>query len=154
VETSGDVIALSWTGRAWRSLLLLALAALFLAGTAVGQDDWWPFGPWRMFAASTSPSGSVHSLRIEVQEGTDPAWRPADLEPSSVGLNRAEVEGRVPALTADPELLGTLAVAHSRLRPEQPAWRAIRVVDRQILLSDGTPTGEVRDTVLADWTTS
>jgi hypothetical protein len=150
--TADDVIRLTRAGRGRRVLLLLVLASLFLAGTAVGQDDWWPFGPWRMFANSTSPSGSVYSLRIEVQDGRDPTWRLAPLSPSSVGLNRAEVEGRIPAMTADPAILGTLARSHSRLRPDEPAWRAVRVVRSEVLLSGGSPTGAVRDTPLVEWT--
>jgi hypothetical protein len=146
-----DDLRLPLAGRLWRALLLLVLAALFLAGTAVGQDDWWPFGPWRMFANSTAPSGSVYSLSIEVRAGDDPDWRPASLTPTSVGLNRAEVEGRIPEMTADPAMLGTLAQAHGRLRPDEPAWRAVRVVRTQVVLSGGTPTGEVRTNTLAAW---
>jgi hypothetical protein len=133
-------------------LLLLMLATLFLAGTAVGQDDWWPFGPWRMFATSTAPSGSIYSLRIEVRAGDDPSWRMAPLTPASVGLNRAEIEGRIPQIMTDPAILGTLARSHSRLRPSEPQWRAVRVVRSEVLLSDGSPTGAVRDTPLVQWT--
>ncbi len=146
-----DVIRLPRVGRAWRALLLLVLTALFLGGTAVGQDDWWPFAPWRMFSTSTPPSGSVTSLRIEAQVGDDATWQLAPLVPSAVGLNRAEVEGRIPQITARPEILGTLARSHARLRPEEPPWRAVRVVRHEVLLKDGAPTGAIRDTPLAQW---
>jgi hypothetical protein len=146
-----DVIRLPLVGRAWRALLLLVLTSLFLGGTAVGQDDWWPFSPWRMFSTSTSPSGSVNSLRIEAQIGNDPTWQLAPLVPSSVGLNRAEVEGRIPQITADPTILGTLARSHAELRPDEPPWRAVRVVRHEVLLQGGVPTGEIRDTELAQW---
>ena len=36
----GDVLTLSAAGRAWRTLLLLVLGAMFLLGSTVGQDDW------------------------------------------------------------------------------------------------------------------
>jgi hypothetical protein len=127
------------------------LTALFLGGTFVGQDDWWPFSPWRMFSTSTAPSGSVTALRIDVLIGDDPTWQPAPLTPSAVGLNRAEVEGRIPEITSHPEMLGTLAHSHSRLRPDEPAWRAIRVVRHEVQLANRAPTGVVRDTTLAQW---
>jgi len=146
-----DVIRLPRTGRAWRALLLLAVSALFVAGTWVGQDDWWPFSPWRMFSTSTSPSGSVTAMRIDVLIGDDPTWRPAPLAPSAVGLNRAEVEGRIPQITSNPAMLGTLARSHSQLRPDEPAWRAVRVVKHEVLLQNRAPTGAVRDTTLAQW---
>jgi hypothetical protein len=151
VETQDPVIRLAPVGRAWRVLLAVVLTGLFLTGTAVGQDDWWPFSPWRMFANATPPSGSVISLRIEVQADPDPAWQVAPLTPTTVGLNRAEVEGRIPQMTAKPEMLGTLAKSHARLRPKDPAWRGVRVVRNEVLLTDGVPNGGVRDTVLAEW---
>jgi hypothetical protein len=130
---------------------LLVLVALFLGGTFKGNDNWWPFGPWRMFATSTSPSGSVVALKIEVQEGSDPKWEPANLVPSSVGLNRAEIEGRVPQMTADPKILGTLITSHTKLRPNEPRWHAIRVVRSEVLLAHGAPTGQTRDTTIVTW---
>lgn len=146
-----DVIRLPPVGRGWRVLLLLTLTGMFLAGTTIGQDDWWPFSPWRMFSTSTSPSGSVNSVRIEVRRGDDPTWQIAPIVLSSVGLNRAEVEGRMPEITADPTILGTLARSHSRLRPGEPPWRGVRVVHNEVLLSNGAPTGAERDTVVAEW---
>jgi hypothetical protein len=151
---AGDVIRLPPVSRGWRVLLLVAVAGLFLTGTAVGQDTWWPFGPWRMFSTSTPPSSSVTSLRIEIKEGNNPAWQPASLHPTSVGLNRAEVEGRIPEMTARPAMLGTLAHSHSRLRPKEPPWQAVRVVRTEVLLSDGAPTGEIRETQLVEWNAS
>jgi hypothetical protein len=149
-----DVLRLPPVSRGWRVLLLLVVVGLFLAGTAVGQDTWWPFGPWRMFSTSTPPSSSVTSLRIEIKQGDGVDWRPAALSPSSVGLNRAEVEGRIPEMTARPAMLATLAHTHSRLRPKEPPWRAVRVVRTQVLLSDGKPTGEITETQLVEWTAS
>jgi hypothetical protein len=157
-QPNDDVIRVSPAGRGWRLLLCLVLTSLFLAGTVVGQDDWWPFGPWRMFANATPPSGSVISLRVEVQVDGDradpagPGWQIAPLTPSAVGLNRAEVEGRIPQMTAHPAMLGTLAASHARLRPKAPPWRAVRVVRNEVLLTDGVPNGATRDTVLAQWT--
>ena len=146
-----EVIRLPGLARGWRVGFLLVTASLFLAGTAVGTDNWWPFGPWRMYSTSTPPSGSVYSLAIQVREGNDPIWRNANLNPTSIGLTRAEVEGRVPQMTADPDILGTLARSHSRLRPRQAPWVAVRVVRNEALLSGGAPTGQVRSTTVVSW---
>src|SRR3954464_15118680 len=106
------VLRLGARARGWRALLLAALAVAFVAGSVVGQDTWWPFSPWRMFSTSTPPSGAVVAMAVEVRTATDPRGRPADLPPSSIGLNRAEVEGRVPQIQSEPERLRTLALAH------------------------------------------
>jgi hypothetical protein len=90
-------------------------------------------------------------MRIEVLTGDDPQWRTAPLSVRSVGLTRAEVEGRIPQITADPAMLGTLARSHARLRPRDVPWRAVRVVRDETVLTDGAPTGEIRSTTVASW---
>lgn len=146
-----DVLTLSAAGRAWRTALLLVLGAMFLLGSTVGQDDWWPFSPWRMFSTSTPPSGAVIAMSIEMRTATTD-WDRAPLNPRSVGLSRAEVEGRVPKLTERPEMLGTLAETHARLHPDDPPWTGVRVVRNETVLLDRKPTGEVREIVIAEWT--
>ena len=138
--------------RAWRVVVVLALAVLFCAGSLVGDDPWWPFGPWRMFSTSQAATGAVWSTGIEVRTADAPGeWVAAPLTPENVGLNRAEIEGRIPQIQADPSRLGTLARSHAELRPDAPAWTALRVVRRQIVVVDRRPTGEERVEVLAQW---
>jgi hypothetical protein len=146
----GDVRTLGPLAVAWRAGLVLVLGAGFVLGSVVGQDDWWPFSPWRMFSTSTSPHGAVVAMSIE-RRTADGGWEQAPLSPRSVGLSRAEVEGRVPQLTADPAMLGTLAATHARLRPDDPPWTGVRVVRNETVLADRRPTGEVRRTVIAEW---
>lgn len=138
--------------RAWRVAVVVLLAAGFCAGSLVGDDHWWPFSPWRMFSTSQAATGAVWSTGIEVQTADAPGeWVPAPLTPGNTGLNRAEIEGRIPQIQADPSRLGTLAASHAKLRPDAPAWTALRVVRRQIVVVDRRPTGEVRSEVLAEW---
>ncbi|GAA3637933.1 hypothetical protein GCM10022223_66070 [Kineosporia mesophila] len=150
----GDTLRLSRPLKALLTGALLAITALFLAGTVHGSDRWWPFGPWRMYATSTAPSGPVGSTLIQVKEAGDDQWRPASLNPDTVGLNRAEVEGRMPQIQADPSMLGTLLESHARLLPDAPQWQAIRVVRSDVLLENGVRTGEVRESTLAVWPSS
>jgi hypothetical protein len=147
-----EVVRLGTLARSWRAVLVLALSVLFLAGTFAGNDHWWPFSPWRMFSTSQAATGAVWSTGIEVQTADAPGeWVRAPLTPENVGVNRAEVEGRIPQIEADPTRLGTLAASHAALRPEAPAWTALRVVRRQIVVVDRKPTGEVRTEVVAEW---
>ena len=158
MRTEGDgaapVLTLPRAGKSWRLLLVAALTALVVAGTLSGNDPWWPFGPWRMFATSTRPSTAVVVMAIEVRTADDSSWRPAPLTPNQVGLNRAEVEGRIPQIEAQPARLGTLAASHARLHPHAPAWTGVRLVRRDSVLHGRTPTGEVRSQVLAEWSAS
>jgi hypothetical protein len=132
--------------------VLAGLTTLFVLGSVVGQDDWWPFSPWRMFSTSTPPSGAVVAMALEVQTADDAAWRPTGLTPWNVGLNRAEVEGRIPQITSRPSMLGTLAQSHARLHPHDAAWTAVRLVRHETVIVDREPTGEVRTSEVAVWT--
>ena len=145
------VVRLGAAAKTWRVAVVLGLTALFCAGSLVGDDHWWPFSPWRMFSTSQAATGSVISTGIEVRTAQAPDWVPAPLTPENVGLNRAEVEGRIPQIVGDPSRLGTLAASHAALRPGSPAWTGLRVVRRQIVVVDRRPTGEVRTQVLAGW---
>lgn len=149
----GDgVLRLPARGRAVRAAGLAVAGLLFGLGSVVGADDWWPFSPWRMFATSTAPSGAVITLSIEHRVDGDARWRPAPLTPAQVGLNRAEVEGRVQQIAADPAMLGTLAASHARLQPDDAAWTAVRVVRTVRMLADRRTTGEVSQEIVATWT--
>lgn len=149
----GDTaVRLSPAARTWRVLLIGALAAAYLAGSLVGDDHWWPFGPWRMFSTSTAPTGAVTVSTIQVLTADRDDWQDVALHPWRVGLNRAEVEGRHDQIVADPQILRTLAEANARLRPDDQRWTGVRLVRRSTVLENRAPTGETRERVVAEWT--
>ena len=125
------------------------LVLLVLAGTFVGQDDDFPFGPFRMYATRDDPDGEVRSARVEA---VDRAGRGRTVDERSTGLKRAEVEGQTRRFLAEPETLGLLAEAHARLRPDESPLVEVRVVERSHVLRDSRPTGEQTERVVARWT--
>ena len=131
-----------------RSGATLLLAVLLLAGTFVGQDDDFPFGPFRMYSTRDDPDGTVVSTRVEAR---DARGRLRTVDERSTGLRRAEVEGQVRRFVADPELLGALSRAHDRLRPDEPPFTEVRVVERVYELRDSRPTGEESERVVVTW---
>lgn len=139
---------LSTTGRHVRLALTLLLVVLTLAGTFVGQDDDFPFGPFRMYSTRDDPNGTVVSTRVEAVDGSG---RVRTVDESSTGLKRAEVEGQVGRFRDDPDLLAALSRAHDRLRPAEPAFVEVRVVERVYELRDSRPTGEQSERVVARW---
>ena len=139
---------LSDTGRRVRVPVTLLLAVLTLAGTAVGQDDDFPFGPFRMYSTRDDPDGTVVSTRVEARDATG---RLRTVDERSTGLRRAEVEGQVRRFVADPELLGALSRAHERLRPDEAPFTEVRVVERVYQLRDSRPTGEQTERVVVVW---
>ncbi|MFB9321054.1 hypothetical protein [Cryptosporangium minutisporangium] len=130
-------------GRRIRIGAALAVLALLVAGTLLGQDDDFPFAPFRMYSTTDRLDAPVRSLRVEAV--TVDGERIV-LKDSDTGLRRAEFEGQQQRLKNDPALLDAVAVAYHRRHPDRPQLARIDVVVRFIELRDGRPTGEWRDT--------
>lgn len=140
---------LTQTGRRVRVAVTLAFATLLLAGTFVGQDDDFPFAPFRMYSTRDDPNGTVISTRVEA---VDSAGRTLVVSDRATGLRRAEIEGQAGRFVADPGLLAEVSRAHDRLRPDEPRYETVRIVVARFQLRDSRPSGEVTDEVLATWT--
>ena len=96
-----------------------------VAGTAWGQDDHFPFGPFRMYSTTTPASGNVRSALLEgvTVEGTT-----VEVDFGAIGLRRAEIEGQLPRFEEDPDLLAVLARAYHELNPNEPDLVELRLV--------------------------
>lgn len=139
---------LTATGRRVRVAVTTIVAALLLVGTFLGQDDAFPFGPFRMYATRDAPDGTVVSTRVEAIDATG---RILTVPDTATGLRRAEIEGQVGRFRAHPELLGALSRAHTRLHPREAAYDEVRVVERRYALHDSRPTGTSTEQVVATW---
>lgn len=139
---------LTAAGRRVRVAVTLVLAVLTLSGTVVGQDDDFPFGPFRMYSTRDDPNGTVVSTRVEA---VDTSGRVLVVDERSTGLKRAEVEGQVRRFRDRPQLLGALSRAHDRLRPDEPPYAEVRVVERVYELRDSRPTGVASERVVVTW---
>lgn len=139
---------MSTAGMRARTAATAALAGLLLWGTLLGQDDAFPFGPFRMYATRDAPDGWVLSTRVEAVDRTG---RVLVVPDSATGLRRAEIEGQAGRFRQDPGLLAAVARAHDRLHPGQPAYDEVRVVQERYRLRDSRPTGERSERVVATW---
>jgi hypothetical protein len=135
-------------GRGWRLVVSAAVLALLLAGTVWGEDDDFPFGPFKMYAGRAEPDGEVNSTRVV---GVTPAGEEVRLSGGQVGLRRAEFEGQLPRLEQQPELLGVLAAVYADKHPSAPDLVSVQVVQRHFELRDGVQTGDYEDTVLVEY---
>lgn len=136
-------------GRVARLAATLAGLALLLTGTLVGQDDAFPFGPFRMYATTDDGDRPVASTRVEA---VDAAGRRFVLTGESSGLRRAEVEGQLGRFRSDPALLGALAQAYGRRNPARPRLVRVEIVVRRYALDGRRPTGAWTDAVELAWT--
>jgi hypothetical protein len=125
--------------------------ALLLAGTLIGTDDDFPFGPFRMFATTNEWSEPISIARAEV---TDATGRTVELTPANSGVRRAEVEGQLHRFRTEPSALAGLADAYRAHNPAAPALRAVTVLLRHHEISRSGPTGRYTDEVVATWALS
>jgi hypothetical protein len=139
------VLQLTPARRRRRLSAVLVVLGLLLAGTVWGDDDEFPFGPFRMYSTRNDPNAPVISTRAV---GLTAAGEELRLSGGQVGLRRAEFEGQVGRLREHPELLGPLAHAFADTHPSAPAMVAVLVVQRRYELTDGRRTGAFSDRVV------
>lgn len=134
--------------RRLRVAATVVTAALLVTGTLFGQDDDFPFGPFRMYSTRDDPDGVVRSARVEAVDATG---RVLVVPDRATGLRRAEVEGQAGRFAADPSLLAEVSRAHDRLHPDEPSYDVVRVVMSDTALRDSRPTGVLSEQVVAEW---
>jgi hypothetical protein len=142
-----DVVRLSPAGRVSRLVATAIVLALLLAGTVWGVDSDFPFGPFRMYSTRADPNAPVVSTRVV---GLTEAGEEVRLSGGQVGLRRAEFEGQLSRVEAEPELLGLLAESYAEQHPDGPELVGVQVVQRRFELRDGTRTGAYDDTVVIE----
>ena len=150
VQAAGSVAdGVSRRGRIVRLVVAAAVTGLLIAGALVGQDDDFPFGPFRMYSTAAPKNAPVKSTRMEA---VDASGRRFALTGASVGLRRAEIEGQLGRLRDHPALLATVATAYRNRNTDRPPLARIEIIIRHYDLRDGEPTGSYTDTVEVAWT--
>jgi hypothetical protein len=117
---------------------------LLLLGSWRGSDHDFPFGPFRMFATSGRATGAVRTASlVGVVEG-----RTILIDPETIGVRRAELEGQYPRFRAQPRLLADLARLYARngVRLDE-----LRLVQQATLIVDRRRVQDPTNEVLAIW---
>ncbi|HUR75384.1 MAG TPA: hypothetical protein VMZ00_13980 [Sporichthya sp.] len=142
--------SLSGLGRAWRLGAVVGALGLLVYGSAWGSDDQFPFGPMSQYSFRIDPDGEVRALWVEA-DLADGSHRRLDIsDADDVGVARAELEGQLDRIIADPQRLSTLAEAWVRLHPDRPELRRIVVGQDVVELSAGREAGHRTD-VFTTW---
>jgi hypothetical protein len=124
-------------------------ALLLLLGTFWGQDDDFPFGPFRMYSTAPDPNADAPDTRVE---GVDTTGRTIVLTEANSGLRRAEIEGQQQAYIDDPARLSRVADAYAEKSPGAAPLSTVRIVIRWEGIEHSRPTGTSRDEIIATWT--
>jgi hypothetical protein len=139
---------LSPRSRTARVLVTLLGGALLLAGTLWGQDDHFPFGPFRMYSTAPGPDQDAPDTRVE---GVDAAGEVVVLTQGNSGIRRAEIEGQQQRYAAEPSLLGEVAGAYAAHNPGAPELVEVRIVIRWYGVENSRPTGTYTDETVVRW---
>jgi len=139
---------LSGTSRRWRLTVALSVVVLLIVGTAWGQDDDFPFGPFRMYATKQRLDGASNWYRAE---GVTAQGTVVGIPISRFGLRRAEVEGQMDRLRSDPELVGLLVTAYERRQPYRAPLVELRIIKHLQPVRGGVPSGEPTERVVITW---
>ena len=134
---------------AWRIAATVVGIGLLLNGSLQMSDDAWPFGPMSQYAFSPPGDTTIVITRVE---GLLADGRRIDLplrvEPA--GISRAEIEARIPEITADPSLLRSVSDGWTSRHPVEPALLQVWLVQDQTRLVNGR-VGPTRLVELASW---
>ncbi len=141
---------ISRVGLSWRVALVLVGIVLLLNGSLRMSDDVWPFGPMSQYAFSPPANDTIVVTRVEGQLA-DGRRIDLPLRIGEVGIGRAEVEARIPAIEADPSLLRAVADGWSSRHRDQPALQQVWLVQDETQLVRGRQ-GATELHELATWT--
>jgi len=133
-----------------RNVRLAATAlviGLLLLGTFKGDDDHFPFGPFRMYSTTNELNGIVNAIRFQAR---DQAGEMLEPRAQDFGLRPAEINGQVARFRADPELLGHLASVYERIHPDRPPLVEIQLRYGLHQLENGRPVAYSEEEV-ATW---
>jgi hypothetical protein len=139
---------LSRRGRSVRLAVTFVVAAIVLYGTVFGQDDLFPFGPFRMYATADKLDSPVADTRFELIDTTGTV---INLTQDNTGIRRAEIEGQIGSFEAHPTLLRIIDDAYVARNPDAPAAVTVQIVIRWDYLKNGVETGRYKDQVVATW---
>lgn len=137
---------MSGRGRTWRVCASAAVAAALVAGSAWGQDDHFPFGPFRMYSTTTRDEVTVLRFYAVDAEGIARQLRSQDF-----GLRPAEIHGQIARFDDRAVLLAHLADAYGRQNPQAPPLQELTLAyGIHRLDDDGRPVSFDEET-LATW---
>jgi hypothetical protein len=140
---------LTTSGRRVRAAGFVLGLVLLVAGTVAGQDDHFPFGPFRMYSTADDPDGRVLSTYLQAVDADGVVVD--RVGEAHIGLRRAEYEGQLSRVVVQPEVLAELAEVFAVRHPDRPEWVEVSVVQTAYELVGGVPQGETAE-VLATWT--
>ena len=138
---------MSALGRRIRGAALIVVAVALLAGSIWGDDDHFPFGPFRMYSTTNTLDDVINTVRLE---GVDAAGTTVTIRTQDLGMRPAEVNGQVARFRREPSRLKYLIESYARANPDDPPLVQITLKHGLWQLEDGRPIAYTEE-VVATW---
>lgn len=133
-------------------LLATAIALTILTIAQINPtNDWFPLGSLSQYSYGRPLDSPTRAVRIMATTHTGDEIR-VPLNQQGVGIGRAEIEGQLDRILADPSMLEGIARAWGGLHPHRPAFTELRLERSTSYVENGVPTGEVDVEELTTWT--
>ena len=132
--------------RAWRLGAAAAVIGLLAYGSHRGSDDLFPFSPMTQYSFRIDPDGEIRALWLEADDVDGLRFRVDISNSAAVGVARAELEGQLDKILADPSRMQALAQAWADLHPDRPALRRLVIGTDVITLHAGSEAARRADT--------
>ena len=145
----GAVQRLSRTGLGWRLGVVVAFLGMLAWGAYLDTDDRFPWGPMAQYATSPDLDAEINSTYVLADTTAGERMR-VPPNATGTGIGRAEVEGQLGRIVAEPELLGVIADAYRQLHPDRPQYTHLYLMRDTTDLEDGLAVGKVTRQ-LAEW---
>lgn len=130
-----------------RAVAMGAVLVALLLGTWRGQDDHFPFGPFRMYSTTDPPSGQITKISFV---GITEEGREVTIRSGQFGLRPAEVDGQIPRIKRSPRLVAHLVESYERFNPDQQRLQEFHIVYGIHQLEDRIPVA-YEERVIARW---
>jgi hypothetical protein len=136
--------------KTWRLAAAAALIGALAYGSHRGDDDLFPFGPMTQYSFRIDPDGEIRALWLDADDASGKHFRVDLSNSAAIGVARAELEGQLDKIVADPSRLQALATAWVNLNPDRPALTRL-VVGTDVITLRGGREAQRRADTLVSW---
>lgn len=143
-------VRLSPVAKVSRLVAAALCLAVLIAAAVVDTDDYFPLGRLSQYATAQDRDGTVRSVYILADTTAGGRVR-VPLNPTGVGIGRAEIEGQLGRVIDDRSLLQAIANAWEALHPDQPQYRTLYLMRDTYHLVAGSPSGRRATEELTRW---
>jgi len=131
--------------------MALAGIAALVHGTLADSDDYFPFGSMAQYASAHDLDSQVRSVYMLADTDSGRERVPVALHATGTGIGRAEVEGQLGRILADPSLLHPIPDAYRALHPDRYQYSSLYLIRDTYQLRDGYQAGPPATELLAEW---